>query len=169
MLSFRRLFRRYRKDEDGVIMAEVAIGSTIMVALIVAVADFGLAYTRQLEMMNATRAGTQLALVRHPSLNPSADEEEALTSVGEIRQAVLTAASFLKSDPGQDALQVWLSCTCDDGTPIQCVPETGMSQPCSETRTYANVKLDLAYEFMLPYPGIGESVQLVAENSIRLK
>ena len=166
---FVRLLGRFRREQRGAVLAEVAIGSTVLIALLMAVTDFGLAYTRQLEMMNATRAGTQLALVRHPSLDPSADEEEALTSIGEIRQAVITAATFLDADPGDEALQVWLSCTCPDGTEIQCVPPAGMSQPCAETRTYANVSLDLPYEFMLPYPGIGESVQLNAENSIRLK
>lgn len=166
---FLRLLRGYRQDQRGMIMAEVAIGSTIMVALTMAVLDFGLAYTRQLEMQNAARAGTQLALVRHPSLDPSADEEEALTSIEEVRQAVINSATFLESDPGQDGLQVWLTCTCPDGTVIECVPPSGMSHPCSDSRTYANVKLDLEYEYMLPYPGIGESIRLVAENSIRLK
>lgn len=161
--------RRFHKEQDGVILAEVAIGSMILAAVMMAVLDFGLAYVRQLEMLNATRAGTQLALVRHPSLDPSADEEEALTSISEIRQAVLNSASFLTGDPGQDGLQVWLSCTCPDGQPIECVPPSGMSQPCANTRTYANIKLDLPYNYLIPYPGIGNSVQLVAENSIRLK
>ncbi|MEX0922993.1 MAG: hypothetical protein WDZ84_09460 [Rhodovibrionaceae bacterium] len=161
--------RRFREEQDGVILAEVAIGSMILAALMMAVLDFGLAYVQKLEMLNATRAGTQLALVRHPSLDPSADVEEALTSIGEIRQAVISSASFLTGDPGQDSLQVWLSCTCPDGQAIQCVPPAGMSQPCADTRTYANIKLDLPYSYMVPYPGIGSSVQLVAENSIRLK
>lgn len=168
-MSLVRLLARFRREQRGAVLVEVAIGSTVLIAIFMAVTDFGLAYTRQLEMMNATRAGTQLALVRHPSLDPSADQEDALTSIGEIRQAVITAATFLETDPGAEELQVWLSCTCPDGTAVECVPPAGMSQPCAETRTYANVRLDLPYEFILPYPGIGESVQLSAENSIRLK
>lgn len=167
--SILRLLRRYGEDHRGAILAEVALGSIVLIALFMAVLDFGLAYSRQLEMMNAARAGTQLALVRHPSLDPSADEEEALTSIGEIREAVITASPFLQQDPGDEALQVWLNCTCPDGQAIACVPPSGMSQPCSPTRTYANVQLDLPYEFMIPYPGIGSQVQLVVDNSIRLK
>lgn len=167
--SLKRRLSRFGGDERGVVMAEVAIGTIVMVAMILAVLDFGLAYARKLEMMNAARAGTQLALVRHPSLDPSADEEEALTSISEIRNAVLASATFLEGDPGQDALQVWLNCTCPDGTQIQCVPPSGMSQPCADTRTYAHVKLDLQYEYMVPYPGIGESIRLITENSVRLK
>lgn len=167
--SVRRSLGDFRNEERGVVIAEIAIGTIIMVALIMAVLDFGLAYTRKLEMMNASRAGTQLALVRHPSLDPSADEAEALTSINEIRAAVLNSATFLDSDPGEDGLSVWLSCACPDGTAIQCVPPYGMSHPCSDSRTYAHVKLDLQYEYMVPYPGIGESVRLVTENSVRLK
>ncbi len=163
------VLRRFGREQDGVILAEIAIGSMIFAALTMAILDFGLGYVRKLEMMNAARAGTQLALVRHPSLDPSADEEEALTSINEIRQAVINSASFLTSDPGEEGLKVWLSCTCPDAQPIECVPPSGMSQPCAETRTYANVQLDLPYVYMLPYPGIGSSVQLMAENSVRLK
>ena len=66
--SILRLLRRYGEDHRGAILAEVALGSIVLIALFMAVLDFGLAYSRQLEMMNAARAGTQPVSYTHLTL-----------------------------------------------------------------------------------------------------
>ena len=145
------------------------MGVSFLIALLIGVTDFGLAYARQMAMSNAVRSGSQLALVRHPSLDPSANQTEALTSIQEIRNAVLNTATFLKSDPGTDALSVTLICVCPDMTPIECFPESGVIPPCSDRRTYVEVAMQLDYDLILPYPVVGESLTLSASNSVRLR
>jgi hypothetical protein len=164
-----RRLRAFGRDRRGGMLVETAMGVAFLVTLTVSVADFGLAYARQMAMSNAVRAGSQLALVRHPSLDPSADQTGALTSIGEIRQAVLNTATFLDSDPGEDALSVTLICACPDMTTINCFPESGVTPPCAERRTYVEVALQLEYALALPYPVVGENLTLRASNSVRLR
>lgn len=157
------------RSESGGMLVETAFGVLLLSTLMVGIIDFGLAYSRQMAMSNAVRAGVQLALVRHPSLDPSADSAQALTSINEIRGAVLASATFLESDPGAEALKVTLRCTCPDMTPIDCFPESGSIPPCQTRRTYVDVAMRLEYDMLVPIEAVGQSVTLSANNSIRLK
>jgi Flp pilus assembly protein TadG len=172
MTLFFRLFarsRRFARREDGTVLIDSAFALTVLALFIVGIADLGLGYMRQMTMMNAVRAGSQLALVRTPSLDVSADSEAAVTSISEIRAAVLNAAPFLAEDPGQDYLSVSLNCTCPDGTATQCFVESGTPPACSDRHAFVNVSLTFEHEYILPYPGLGESLTLSASNSVRVK
>lgn len=162
--------RRFRRNEEGVVLIDAAFAISLLCLFLVGVADLGNSYMRKMTMMNAVRAGSQLALVRTPALDPSADEVSAITSINEIKAAVLDAAPWLEEDPGED-LSVELSCSCADGTATVCYsdPGSGASPSCSDPRAYITVGLTHYHEFLLPYPAVGGGVQLSASNSVRVK
>ena len=164
----RLLFGLLRREE-GNVLVDAAFALVVLALFLVGIADLGLGYMRQMTMMNAVRAGSQLALVRTPSMDVSADSEEAVTSVSEIRAAVLEAAPFLEADPGEDYLSVSMSCFCPDGSTTQCFVESGTTPECEDRRGFVNVSLTYEHEYILPYPGLGEGLTLSASNSVRVK
>lgn len=169
VLGIRKKAAAALREERGSVMVDLAMALSVLSLFIVGISDFGTAYMRKMTLMNAVRAGSQLALVRTPSLDVSADSEEAITSVSEIRAAVLNAAPFLEEDPGEDALSVSLACTCPDGTVTACFVESGTTPACSDRHAFVNVSMTYEHDYMLPYPGIGKSVILKASNSVRVK
>jgi hypothetical protein len=136
--------------------------------LLIGVVDFGLAYSQHMAMSNAVRAGTQFALVRHPSLGPSATTSEALSSLATIRAAVVDSADALVDmDPGPDQLDVSALCLCPDGSEVTCAPAPGTPPTCV-AQTFVRVRLTLPYSMMLRFPGVLETIDLSAEHSVRL-
>lgn len=171
MTLFPKLFRfggRFARRENGSMLVDAAFALSVMSLFILGIADLGVGYMRQMTMMNAVRAGSQLALVRTPSLDVSADSEEAITSTSEIREAVLNAAPFLAEDPGEDYLSVWMECTCPDSTPTACFVESGTTPEC-DRHAFVHVSLTYEHPYTLPYPGLGDSITLRARNSVRVK
>jgi Flp pilus assembly protein TadG len=159
------------RDDEGVVLVDVAFAFIVLSLFLIGIADLGNAYMRQMTLTNAVRAGSQLALVRTPSLDVSADSEEAITSISEIRAAVLNAAPFLESDPGQDYLSVSLDCSCSDGTATVCYtdPDTGSGPSCPEPRAYVTVALTYDHQFLFDYPPLDDGLTLRAENSVRVR
>lgn len=156
------------RSTDGSIAIEAASAMTALSLLLLGVVDVGMAYSQQMAMSNAVRAGTQFALVRHPSLGPSASTSEALNSLMTIRAVVVDAAqALMPGDPGDDQLDVSAFCLCPDGTEVSCAPVAGTAPTCV-ARTYVRVALELPYETILRVPGILETFNIRAEHSVRL-
>lgn len=159
---------RFRRDRKGVISIEVAILVSVLSFMAVGTVDLALAFARQSEMSNAVRAGVQFALVRRPSIGPSADVQESIMSLETIRTAVIDSARYLTSDPGAESLSADVFCQCPDTTPVACVSEPGVPLPCSGKQTFLEVTLLNEYTPVLRFPGIPDSFQLTAQQSIRL-
>ena len=159
------------RDEEGVVLVDVAFAFIVLSLFLIGIVDLSNSYMRQMTLTNAVRAGSQLALVRTPSLDVSAESEEAITSISEIRDAVLNAAPFLEADPGQDYLSVSLDCNCPDGTTTVCYtdPVTGSGPSCPDPRAYVTVALTYDHEFLLQYTPWGDGLRLHAENSVRVR
>ena len=155
-------------DKTGVVTIELAILATVLSFLAIGVLDFSLAYVRQSEMSNAVRAGTQLALVRRPSLGPSATDQESIVSLATIREAVVNSANFLTEDPGEEVLTTGVFCQCPDGLSIPCTDETGTSPSCTGKQAFLEITLVDQYQPIFSYPALPENIRLVAQQSIRL-
>lgn len=162
------LAHRFGSDRKGVVTVELAILATVLSLMAIGVLDFSLAYVRQSEMSNAVRAGTQFALVRRPSLGPSATEQDSIVSLATIRQAVVNSASFLQADPGEELLSAGVFCQCPDGLSVPCTTEAGVASPCSTKQTFLEITLVDQYRPIFSYPAIPETIRLVAQQSIRL-
>lgn len=143
----------------GVITVEAAFVATILGALLLGVIDFGLAYKRHATLENAVRAGTQYALVRRPQQG----------DVDPIRDAVYKTAPFAEGTPGT-GLEVEFYCECPDGTSSQCSAAGGVPLCSGGVERYAflRVRLSEDYTLLFAYPGVGGSVDLAAEGSVRL-
>lgn len=153
---------------EGAVAVEAALVMTALSLLLLGVIDFGLAYAQQMAMSNAVRAGTQFALVRHPSLGPEAAESEALSSLASIRAAVVDSAqAFVSGDPGPDRLEVRAVCLCPDGTEVTCTPAPG-TPPVCQVETHVRVALALPYALTLRFPGVLETITIRAQHSVRL-
>lgn len=156
------------QDCRGEIAIELAVMASILVVLSIGVIDYSLAFSRKAEMSNAVRAGTQFALVRKPSLGPSAAEQEAIMSIANVRDAVVQSASFLSSDPGAPDLEVSVFCQCPDATPVTCAADPGVPLPCQDRITFLDVTLNQSYSPIMVYPGLPDSIDLKSSSIIRL-
>lgn len=160
--------KTFAKDRRGVVTVELAILAVVLCFMAIGVLDFSLAYVRQSEMSNAVRAGTQFALVRRPSLGPSATEQQSIVSLSTIREAVINSANFLSADPGEEFLSAGVFCQCPDGEIVSCTTESGVASPCSDKQAFLEITLVDQYQPIFNYPAIPDSIRLVAQQSIRL-
>lgn len=159
---------KLRRDSDGGIAIETAVIVLTLGIMMTAIFDFGLAFSRQMNMSNVVRAGTQFALVRRPSLGPSADVVDALNSLNTIRAAVVASADFLETDPGPDHLDVKAFCLCPDATPVTCSDTPAEPLPCVDRQTYIKVSLSLPFTLNFDYPGIDRTITIEQSASVRL-
>lgn len=159
---------RLLRDIKGVVSVETAIIGSVLSVMAIGVVDFSMAYSRQSQMSNAVRAGVQFALVRRPSIGPSAETQESIISLQTIREAVIDSASFLESDPGAENLTASVFCQCPDAQPVTCVSEPSVPLPCTQRRTFLEISLRQNYTPMFSYPIIPDEIPLEASNSIRL-
>lgn len=159
------LGRRFRRDRRGNVLVETAMVAGALGLLGIGAIDFGMAYVRQSEIENAVRAGMQFSLARHPSMTEIA---EGVVTTQEVRQHIAKAANFLESDPGDPPLSVEFSCQCPDGTAVQCTSSAISTLSCSDRRTYLSITLQHDYEMLFAYPGLGQTLELSSQNSVRL-
>ena len=160
--------KTFLRRRDGNIAVEFAFIAGILAVLMMGVIDFGLAYAREMAMSNAVRAGTQFALARRPSLGPAAESTAALVSLQNIRDAVVAAADFLDSDPGDSQLEVAVFCECDDGTTTACTSTATTPLTCTVRQALLRVTLTVPYDLALSIPGFDDQLTLSAEHIIRL-
>ncbi len=159
------LLARCRRNSDGNVLVETALVAGMLGLLAIGAIDFGLAYVRQSEVDNAVRAGVQFALARHPSMSEIVD---GVVTTQNVRDAVWKAADFLTGDPGDPPLSVNFSCECPDGTAVACTSTAVSTLACSERRTYLAIRLEHDYDLLFAYPGLGRTLALVGEGSVRL-
>lgn len=154
-----RRWRGFCHCDRGTVAIEAAFVMAALGALLLGVIDFGLAYKRHAQLENAVRAGTQYALVRRPQAG----------DVEPVRDAVYKTAPFAEGTPGT-GLEVQFYCECPDGSSSQCSAPGGVAL-CSggvDRHAFIRVRLSEDYPLLFVYPGIGASVDLTAEGSVRL-
>ena len=156
------------RDRRGIVSVETAIIGSVISILALGIVDFSMAYSRKSEMTNAVRAGVQFALVRRPSIGPSAEEQESIISLSTIRQAVIDSADFLESDPGTEDLSASVFCLCPNAQPVTCVSDPGVPLACTARQTFLQIDFKNDYTPIFDYPLIPETISLEATNSVRL-
>ena len=164
----RALLARLCRRDDGAVTIEFAFAVSALTLLVVGVINMGLAYSEQMKISNAVRAGSQFALVRHPSLDPDADASEAVVSMQDIRDAVVQSAEFLASDPGVPDLNVCVFYQCPGDPPTACTTTPGAAPACAEWQTFVTIDLTQLHDFLIPFPGFASGITLGAAHTIRL-
>ena len=153
-LQSRTWLSRLARGEAGVAAVELAMIAPVFALLLVGVVDYGLLWSRNMELANAVRAGTQYALIRKPVNGDTTA----------IRQQVIDSAPAPKI--GSHDPQVTLFCECPNGTsvpncdPAVCAPD--------DMQTFISITLSEQYPLLLDYPGFDSPVQLTQSSTMRL-
>ncbi len=166
--TVRSVLNTLRHCDSGAVTIEFAFALTALTLLVVGVVNMGLAYSAQMSLSNAVRAGSQFALVRHPSLAPGADAQQAIVSMQDIRNAVVQSADFLAADPGAPDLTACVFYECPSAAPTPCGTTPGGTPACAEWQTFVSISLSRLYDFLIPFPVFGSGVTLSATHTVRL-
>ncbi|MDX1400479.1 MAG: TadE/TadG family type IV pilus assembly protein [Kiloniellales bacterium] len=167
----KKFIRFWRRDE-GSIVVEFAFIVTILSVILVGALDFGLAYTREMQMSNAVRAGTQFALARHPDIGADASASASLVSIGNIKDQVAVAAPF--ADDPDNQISVTMTCDCRDSgnnpITISCIDESQVAaQDCALLESqFLTISMSVPYELMLTWPGFQDQLTLSSEHTVLL-
>ncbi len=156
-LSF---LKQIRRNEDGSIATETALIMTVLSFMAVGVLDFGLAYTHNLQLANAARAGMQYAMVR----KPIDGDYSAIIS------AVNTAAPTV-DDGNARNITASMFCSCPDGTSINCTGTGGEDLTCPDGSlrgSYLQITIAEDYDMFMSYPGIDDTLALSESVTVRL-
>ena len=150
----------FRQDENGSIMIETAAMMTVFALLSIGVLDMGLAYSRNLQLANAARAGMQYALVRKP-VN---DDFSAI-------EAAVEASAPSADEAAGRVIETVLYCECPDGSTSDCTTEDGIDITCSDgtlRKAYLYITITEAYDLLVSYPGLNDSITLSESVTVRL-
>ena len=148
----RGLLSRLRGEDQGVAAVELALIAPVLALIIVAIVDFGMAFSRQMTLANAVRAGVQYAMVRRPV---QGDLSAIVTRVAESADVAET-----------DVTVTWV-CECSDSgstAPSCSVDDCGGA----DVNHSLNIAVADTYPLILSYPGINNPVTLGEAVLLRL-
>ena len=154
------VFGRLRTNERGSIAVETAFLMLMLGLISLGVLDFGLAYSRNLELANAARAGMQYALVRKPVDN----------DFTAIVDAVNVAGPTLHGGENR-AVTTTLYCECPDGTASACTGAGGEDLTCPDGNlrsAYLQIGIAEDYAMFFGYPGLSPVISLSESVTVRL-
>lgn len=132
----------------GSLAVEFAITAPILLLCLLGIAELGMAVTERMRLASAVRAGVQAA-----SLHP---EDAAV-----VRTAVEKAAPQLVAD--RLTVQLTRACGCADGSAIAC----GGTCAVGPEQRFVTVRVAETYPLLFRYPGLGSSLALGAEATLR--
>lgn len=144
------------RAEHGNAALEFALAAPLLVALLVPVADLGMAFSQKIQVQQAAQAGAQYATI-HPWTSSSATA---------ISNAVLAAStlSSLAASPAPSQ-----TCGCPTGSAIATAT---CSSTCSDGQPagyYVTINAQAPYTPQLPYSVLGSSVTLSAQSTVRVR
>ena len=153
---WRRALARLARGERGTSAVEFAVAAPVLVALLVPVADLGMAFAYQTQVQQAAQAGAQYASL-HPwnSSSPTAIANEVLAA---------STLSGLAATPAPSQ-----SCGCPSGSTVTAAT---CGSTCSDGQTagyYVVVNAQYTYTPVVPYSVLGSSVTLTAQSTIRVQ
>lgn len=143
---------------QGMAAVEMAFLAPILAGIMIGVMDYGVAWTRQMAIANAVRAGTQYALVRRP-----VDGD-----VTPIVNAVIASAPNAPQPPLTRNLTVAEVCACAGNVPgtHDCVDPTTCLP--NNMEYYISIDLQEDFEMMFDWPFIKNPVGLRSQALLRL-
>jgi len=154
------MLSRLFKNTQGSIAVETAFLIAMIGTLSLGVLDFGLAYSRNLELANAARAGMQYALVRKPV---DGDFSAIIAAVG-------VAGPTLHGDENRQ-ITTSLYCECPDGSSSACTGADGENLACDDGNlraAYLDIVIAEDYSLFFDYPGLPRTLTLSESTTVRL-
>jgi hypothetical protein len=140
--------RKFLRSERGSLAVEFAITAPILMLVLLGMAEMSLAVNERMRLASAVRAGVQAATL-HPG-----------DSVA-VKSAVEKAAPELVA--GRLMVSLSNSCGCADGSAIAC----GGTCAVGTEQRFVTVTIAETYPLQFRYPGLGTSLELAAEATMR--
>jgi Flp pilus assembly protein TadG len=164
--GFAAPLRRLLRCNRGVAAIEFGLGAPMLLAVLVPVADLGIAFSTQQQLRQAVQAGAQYAAI-HP-WNQS--------SPSEIANAV-TAATPLSGVTVSPAPSQLCGCPSSGSSSNGITSSAGITTAnCDSTCAngqiagyYVVISAELPYTPVLPYSLLGSSTTLTAQSMIRIR
>ena len=152
MAQSKSIFRSFLRATSGVAAVELALVTPFLALLLVGVIDFGLAWSQQMALSNAARAGAQYTIVRKPVQADIDDIKSAIEETAPEGVVVETEVRFY--------------CECpNSGQEVACNTNCGEG---IERQSFVEIDVSYEHELLLPYPAIGDAINLNTTAIIRL-
>jgi Flp pilus assembly protein TadG len=142
---------------QGLAAVEMAFLAPVLAGIMIGVIDYGTAWTRQMALTNAVRAGTQYAMVRRP-----VDGD-----VTPLENAVTASAPSAPEPPLTRTLTVAEACACAGNAPGTVDCATGDCLPLNMEH-YITFDLQEDYEMMFDWPFVNNPIGLRSQALLRL-
>ena len=154
-----RRFARLAGSEHGTSAVEFALAAPVLLALLVPLADFGIAFSEQLQVQQAAQAGAHYAALHPWNSNSATTIANAVTSANNLPGLSATPA------PSQ-------SCGCPNGSAITSATcgstcSNGNGGSAGIAGYYVTVSAQATYRPQLPYSMLGSSLTLSATSTVR--
>jgi len=155
---FSRSWRKLLRRRDGTSAIELALILPVIAAMIVPLADLGMAAFTKMEVQNAAQAGADYALKNASGTFNATNIGTAVTSA--------TALSGLTATPTPSE-----SCACVSGTTITDTTAPPCSTGCASGTEgiYVTVGAQASYTPLFPYPTIPGAITFNATSQVRIK
>jgi pilus assembly protein CpaE len=148
----RGLLSRLRGEDSGIAAVELALIAPVLALIIIAIVDFGTAFTRQMTLANGVRAGVQYAMVRRPVQGDTADISQTVADNAYVPLANVTVT--------------WV-CECSDSGAAAPTCSVG---DCGGVDVNHSIQIGVTDQFplILSYPGMNSPVTLGDSVLLRL-
>ncbi len=140
-------------SRSGIAAVEFALTAPVLAAMMIVVADFGMAAYQQMEVRNAAQAGAEYAVIKGWN---SAAISGAVTGA--------TGLTGLAANPAPVQ-----SCGCPTGTAITAATCNSTCAAGGTAGTYVTVSAQSSYSTLIAYPGVTSPMTLSATSVVRIK
>jgi Flp pilus assembly protein TadG len=156
--------RRLLRCERGVAAIEFGLSAPVLLAVLVPVADLGVAFSRQQQLRQAVQAGAQYAALHPWNQNAPAAITDAVTAATSLSGVTVSPAPYQL-------------CGCPSGGTAGGSNGSGITtvncgSVCASGETagyYVVISAQLPYTPVLPYSLLGSSTTLSAQSMIRIR
>ena len=158
-----RLFKRWKRNEEGVAAIEFSFIAPILLLLCVGMLDFGMVIYEKMRLENMAQAAADYLINGGSDDNLEDDVLNAYKSDSESAQEEQRGISVLD-------INIDLQCECSDGSSINC----SLANTCGEAveggyrRRFYSVTVGKQYETFLPYGVIPQQIDLQGSARIQL-
>lgn len=144
------------RDTGGTSAVEFALSVPILLALLVPIADLGIAFSLRYQVQQAVQAGAQYASLHPWNSNSPTEIADAVRAASALDGITVTPAPAQLCGCPSDSAVTMATCgsTCSNG-------ETA--------GYYVVVNAQLPYNSVLPYSALGDSTILTAQSTVRIR
>lgn len=145
-----------RHRTDGTAAVEFGLAAPLLFALLVPLADLGMAYSQQVQVQQAAQAGAQYAILHAWNSNSSTAIANAVTAASRLPGLAATPA------PSE-------TCGCPNGASVTAAT---CGTKCSNGQSagyYVVVNARASYSPLLPYSLLPQPTTLTAQSTVRIQ